>query len=134
MSKNTMNDNRREGEEDDPIPLFSLFSIVFEFLGYLFFPAFVGYLMDVYWITSDGTDPTYSFFIGLILGFGYGIYHMYRVAVRLSGKSFDIGRRKSGSEANRDISKKSEVILHDLKEIGKDIDEFIQQEKRKKKN
>ncbi len=118
-----------------PMPLVYYASIAFEFIGFLFLPALGGYLLDTM-VFNEGPDakPSWSFVIGLFVGFGFGVYHLYTMARKMAREGFAPTESKDVREAKyKNVNATSDRIHSDLDELSKKIDSIVDKRKQKKK-
>lgn len=101
----------------------------FEFVGILLFPAFVGYALKrtLYLDTNQG-----SWFIiaGIFIGFAYGIYYLYRIALEVNRSKIDnTPPFKFMAKPAATIEERAKRVTTDLDELGERIDGIIAKRK-----
>lgn len=126
--KNKEDKNPGRSKEDGPIPLMALTAIAFEFLGYLFMPAALGYGLDVFVFTEDGTSPSWFFIGGMASGFLLSLYYLFRQAKEIASRGME-DRSVSKKKKSLSISQRADVVNRDMEELGRKIDKFLEKHK-----
>lgn len=97
--------------------------IGFEFIGFLLFPALVGYIVEHYFLSPDSAWKSLCLPIGMGIGFFGGLWMVYR-------------RTKALTDQMKNTQIKTprqppEKIINDFDSLNKKLDDLI---KEKKKN
>jgi len=127
-----MNSGKKTGQGP-----YAVLGLVFEFLGILGFLPFLGYLADRHLLQKDSLG--WFFFAGCALGFGFGIYHLYRRAQDFMEQP-DVGDI-SAPRNSRDgregyparLREEVERLREGLDDVGRRIDEASEHKKGGKK-
>lgn len=113
-----------------PMPIIYFASVAFEFIGFLFLPAFGGYILDTVVFTEDGDTPSWYFVGGVFLGFSYGVYHLYSTAKRMSEQKYTDSSMGYGHRKKQDIGEDAKRIHKELDDLGAKIDSIVKKRRK----
>ncbi|MCS7206199.1 MAG: hypothetical protein NZ853_10925 [Leptospiraceae bacterium] len=106
-----------------------LFSIVFEFLGFLILFFFFGFLLQKY--VFDGSP--FVLILSVLVGFSLGMYFLYQRSKRLSSASLkDLKKQEIRGflfRREKDYQQKMEELQKKIQETENHLEKFIKKNK-----
>jgi F0F1-type ATP synthase assembly protein I len=124
QEKMASKDKNRYGNSKEPISPYSMIGVGFEFGGMVLIPAAIGYYAGSYFIGPEAAPL--SMVAGLVLGFAYGIYYLYKRSQEFTASaqySSKEKKKESVKDEADDISARIDNLSRKYDRILKDHDE-----------
>ncbi len=120
---------------ESKVSVYYFLGLGFEFVGILLFPAFVGYMVDTRLLSVTPKGGMWWTVGGILLGFGYGIWHLFRAASEATRRGIDTSSLPTfgSGKKKEDVGRKADSIHSGLDDVGRRLDDYIERSRNTKK-
>lgn len=123
----------QKNQSPDRSTIYRYMGLGFEFVGILLLPAFIGHLIDTDLLRrKDVTSHLYGIG-GLILGFIYGIYYLYKISLEIMRNPPERDSSWKGGRSKENVERDAAKIHRELDDVGEKIDNALKKWRNTKK-